>query len=166
MERFHIWHGIGIFVQDKFCSWIKVIHRGCDEEDEAEHYLVLITKSKICHNATILYLAFHCKAQNTFKSNRGLFLEKESAQYAVKFSRQIPWWWYPTRKPPSTLSCLQKGQFSKTRRKAYSSKNGFAFVRETLNLMAVFNAAHIQNQKKKLPFSQTELLFYEILHLS
>ena len=33
-----------------------------------------------------------------------------------------------------------------------------------MNLMADFNAAHIQNQKKKLPFSQTELLFYEILH--
>ena len=87
---FDMVHLIWTFFQDKFCSWIKVIHRGCDEEDEAEHYLVLITKSKICHNATILYLAFHCKAQNTFKSNRGLFLEKESAQYAVKFSRQIP----------------------------------------------------------------------------
>ena len=65
---FDMVHLIWTFFQDKFCSWTKMIHRGCDEKDKADHYLVLITKSKICHHATTLYQAFHCKAQNTFKS--------------------------------------------------------------------------------------------------
>ena len=119
---FDMVHLIWIFVQDKFCSWIKVIHRGCDEKDKAVLCITWYWLPRVRYVIMQQHFIKHSIAKIKTPSNPGLFLEKESAQYAVKFSRQIPWWWYPTRKPPSTLSCLQKGQFFKTRRKAYSSK--------------------------------------------